>query len=397
MSINIKEQAKSLNDYAVKIRRELHAHPEIAFDLPFTESVVIRELESMGIKNIVKGIGGGHGVYADIKGSKPGQCLAIRSDMDALPIKEETGLEFASQNGCMHACGHDAHVSMLLACAKILSQPEVQKEICGTVRLIFQPSEEPANGAAVMVKDGVLNGVDKIIGMHTGNLWAGLKAGQIGWRVGAFMASTTTFDIALSGKSAHGATPHLAVDTITMAAQIINQLQTVISREISPFDAKVLTIGRIDGGTAHNIVAEACRLRGMIRCFSKENSDFMKQRIIEISEGAAKAMRGSASVEFSSDLPPVINDKDLTLKMRDIINEELGSEFACEIATPTTGAEDFSEYTKTVPGAFFYHCSTFGDGRDMPHHNSHFMVNEDVLWTGAAALAAFALNWQPGA
>ncbi len=395
MNINIKELAKSLNDYAVKIRHELHACPEIAFDLPKTESIVIRELESFGINNIVKGIGGGHGLYADIKGGKPGQVLAIRSDMDALPVKEETGLDFASQNGNMHACGHDAHMAMLLTCAKILS--EFKNDLAGTVRLIFQPSEEPANGAAVMVKDGVLNGVDKIIGMHTGNLWQGLKAGQIGWRVGAFMASTTTFDIALSGKGAHGATPHLAVDTITMAAQIINQLQTIISRELNPFDAKVLTIGRIDGGTAHNVVADFCRLRGMIRCFSQENSEFMKKRIVEIADCTAKSMRGSASVEFSSDVPPVINDRELTLKMRDIITEELGAEFAAEIETPTTGAEDFAEYTKTIPGAFFYHCSTFGDERDKPHHNSRFMVNEEFLWTGAAALAAFALHWQPGA
>lgn len=394
MSINIKEKAKSLNDYAVKIRRELHAHPEISFDLPFTESVILRELESFGIKDITHGVGGGHGVYADIKGHKPGKILALRSDMDALPVKEETGLDFAAQNGCMHACGHDAHVAMLLTCAKILSEPEIKKELSGTVRLIFQPSEEPANGAALMIKDGALNGVDKIIGMHTGNLWAGLKAGQIGWKVGAFMASTTTFDIELTGKGAHGATPHVAIDTITMAAQIINQFQTIISREINPFDPKVLTVGRIDGGTTHNVVADFCRMRGIIRCFSPENSDFMKKRIVEISEGVAKTMRGECKIEFSSDLPPVINDKDLTLKMRDIIDKELGADFEHEIDTPTTGAEDFAEYTKTVPGAFFYHCSTLGEGRDFPHHNSHFMVNESVLWTGAAALAAFALNWQ---
>lgn len=394
MSFNIKQKAQSLNDYAVKIRRELHAHPEIAFDLPFTESVILRELESFGIKDIKHGLGGGHGVCAEIHGEKSGKILAIRSDMDALPIKEETGLEFASQNGCMHACGHDAHVAMLLTCAKILSEPEIKKELPGTVRLIFQPSEEPANGAAVIIKDGVLENVDKIIGMHTGNLWSGLKAGQIGWRVGAFMASTTTFEIELKGKNAHGATPHLAVDTITMAAQIINQLQTVISREMNPFDPKVLTVGSINGGTAHNVVADYCKMRGMIRCFSSENSEFMKKRIVEISEGVAKSMRGESKVEFSSDLPPVINDKDLTLKMRDIIDKELGAEFEHEIETPTTGAEDFAEYTKYIPGAFFYHCSTLGGGRDFPHHNPHFVIDESVLWTGAAALAAFALNWQ---
>ncbi|MBQ7445134.1 MAG: amidohydrolase, partial [Clostridia bacterium] len=203
--MDIKKRAMELNDYAVGIRRELHAHPELSFDLPFTEGVVVRELETMGFKNIRRGIGGGHGVTADLVGAKPGKTLALRADMDALPIREETGLPFASENGCMHACGHDAHTAMLLAAAKLLS--EAKDELAGTVRFLFQPSEEPANGAAIMVKDGALDGVDTIVGLHTGNLWAGLKAGQIGWKVGPFMAATTTFNVELKGKSAHGATP----------------------------------------------------------------------------------------------------------------------------------------------------------------------------------------------
>ncbi|MBR1672696.1 MAG: amidohydrolase [Fretibacterium sp.] len=390
--MDIKKRAMELNDYAVNIRHELHAHPELSFDLPFTEGVVVRELEAMGVTNIRRGIGGGHGVTADLVGTKPGKVLALRADMDALPIREETGLPFASDNGCMHACGHDAHTAMLLATAKLLSG--AKDELKGTVRFIFQPSEEPANGAAVMVKDGALEGVDRIIGLHTGNLWAGLKAGQIGWKVGPFMAATTTFNVELQGKSAHGATPHLAVDTITMAAQIICQLQLIVSREMNPFDPRVLTVGRIEGGTTTNIVADACRFCGVIRSFSTENSTFMKERIVQTVEQAAASMRGTGTITFSSDLPPVVNDEALTLKMRDIIRAELGTEFEHEIAMPTTGAEDFAEYTKTIPGAFFYHCSTFGDERDRPHHNAHFMLNEAVLWTGVASLAAFALEWQ---
>ena len=390
--MDIKKRAMELNDYAVGIRRELHAHPELSFDLPFTEGVVVRELETMGFKNIRRGIGGGHGVTADLVGAKPGKTLALRADMDALPIREETGLPFASENGCMHACGHDAHTAMLLAAAKLLS--EAKDELAGTVRFLFQPSEEPANGAAIMVKDGALDGVDTIVGLHTGNLWAGLKAGQIGWKVGPFMAATTTFNVELKGKSAHGATPHLGVDTITMAAHIISQLQLIVSREMNPFDPRVLTVGHIEGGTTTNIVADFCRFRGVIRSFSTENSAFMKERIVQTVEQEAASLRGTGTVAFSSDLPPVVNDEALTLKMRDIIHKELGVEFEHEIAMPTTGAEDFAEYTKTIPGAFFYHCSTFGDERDCPHHNAHFMVNESVLWTGVAAMAAFALDWQ---
>ncbi|MBQ7445131.1 MAG: amidohydrolase [Clostridia bacterium] len=390
--MDIKKSAMELNDYAIGIRRELHAHPELSFDLPFTEGVVVRELEAMGFTNIRRGIGGGHGVTVDLVGAKPGKTLALRADMDALPIREETGLPFASDNGCMHACGHDAHTAMLLATAKLLSG--AQGELAGTVRFLFQPSEEPANGAAVMVKDGALDGVDTIIGLHTGNLWAGLKAGQIGWKVGPFMAATTTFNVELKGKSAHGATPHLGVDTITMAALIISQLQLIVSREMNPFDPRVLTVGHIEGGTTTNIVADFCRFRGVIRSFSTENSAFMKERIVQTVEQEAASLRGTGTVAFSSDLPPVVNDEALTLKMRDIIHKELGVEFEHEIAMPTTGAEDFAEYTKTIPGAFFYHCSTFGDERDCPHHNAHFMVNESVLWTGVAAMAAFALDWQ---
>ena len=390
--MDIKKRAAELNDYAVGIRRELHAHPELSFDLPFTEGVVVRELEAMDFKNIRRGIGGGHGVTADLVGGKPGKTLALRADMDALPIREETGLPFASDNGCMHACGHDVHTAMLLATAKLLC--EAKDQLAGTVRFLFQPSEEPANGAAVMVKDGALDGVDYIIGLHTGNLWAGLKAGQIGWKVGPFMAATTTFNVELKGKSAHGATPHLGVDTITMAAHIISQLQLIVSREMNPFDPRVLTVGHIEGGTTTNIVADFCRFRGVIRSFSAENSAFMKERIVQTVEQEAASLRGTGTVAFSSDLPPVVNDEALTLKMRDIIHKELGTEFEHEIAMPTTGAEDFAEYTKTIPGAFFYHCSTFGDERDRPHHNAHFMVNESVLWTGVAAMAAFALDWQ---
>ena len=389
--MDIKKRAMELNDYAVGIRHELHAHPELSFDLPFTEGVVVRELEAMGFTNIRQGLAQ-HGVTADLVGARLGKTLALRADMDALPIREETGLPFASDNGCMHACGHDAHTAMLLATAKLLS--EAKGELAGTVRFLFQPSEEPANGAAVMVKDGALDGVDRIIGLHTGNLWAGLKAGQIGWKTGPFMAATTTFNVELKGKSAHGATPHLGVDTITMAAHIISQLQLIVSREMNPFDPRVLTVGQIEGGTTTNIVAESCRFRGVIRSFSADNSAFMKERIVQTVEQEAASLRGTGTVAFSSDLPPVVNDEALTLKMRDIIHKELGAEFEHEIAMPTTGAEDFAEYTKTIPGAFFYHCSTFGDERDRPHHNAHFMVNESVLWTGVAAMAAFALDWQ---
>jgi amidohydrolase len=364
--------------------------------------VIVRELSKLGLDEIKSGQGQGHGVFATLRGKKPGpgKTLAIRADMDALPIVEDTGLPFASTNGHMHACGHDAHVAMLLAAAKLLAAK--REDLTGTVRFIFQPAEETTNGALSMITSGALENpqVDEVIGLHTGNIWEGLKPGQIGWRVGPMMASTSALTIEFQGKGGHGATPHLTVDPIVMAAETISQLQTLVSREISPFEPAVLTIGQITGGSTYNVIAGNCHLRGMIRTFNPEIDALLKKRVRETAEGVAASMRGQAAVAFSSDLPAVINDEACALRMRDIVVKTLGEEWVQEVALPSSGAEDFSCYLAKVPGAFFYHCSTFepcavvGEGRDYPHHNAKFDVNESVLWTGTAALAAYALGWQ---
>lgn len=391
-------QAKALNETIVELRRELHAHPELEHDLPFTESVVVRELAKLGLDEVKSGQGKGHGVFATLKGKKPGKVLALRADMDALPIQEETGLPFASTNGNMHACGHDAHAAMLLVTAKLLA--DAREELAGTVRFIFQPSEETINGALSMIESGALENphVDEIIGLHTGNIWDGLTPGQIGWRVGPMMASTSGLTIVFEGKGGHGATPHLTVDPIVIAAETIGQLQTLVSREVSPFEPAVVTIGKIAGGTTHNVIAGRCELRGTIRAFNPEVDGFLKKRIRETAEGVAASMRGGAAVTFTGDLAAVINDKACALKMRDIAAKTLGEEWVREVPLPSSGAEDFSFYLEKAPGAFFYHCSMFepspGAERNYPHHNSKFDVNESVLWTGSAAMTAYALHWQ---
>ncbi|MDR1376691.1 MAG: amidohydrolase, partial [Synergistaceae bacterium] len=266
---------------------------------------------------------------------------------------------------------------------------------------IFQPSEETINGALSMIASGALENpnVDEVIGLHTGNIWDGLEPGQIGWRTGPMMAATSTLAIVFEGRGGHGATPHLTVDPIVIATEAIGQLQTLVSREISPFEPAVLTIGKIAGGTAPNVIAGSCELRGTIRSFNPKIDAFLKKRIRETVEGVAASMRGRGTVSFSADIPAVINVEACVLKMRDIVAKTLGEKWVKEIALPSSGAEDFAFYLEKVPGAFFYHCATFepspdGTERNYPHHNSKFDVNESVLWTGSAAMAAYALNWQ---
>lgn len=390
--MDIKARSQKLNEYVTALRRELHSHPEVGHDLAFTESVVVRELEKLGLDEIKSGQGTGHGVYATLRGEKPGKTLALRADMDALPIKEETGLPFAATNGNMHACGHDAHTAMLLGAAKLLA--ESRGDLAGSIRFIFQPAEETFGGATGMIESGALDKVDAIIGLHTGNIWGGFTAGQIGWRVGAMMASTCTIKIVIEGKGGHGAMPHLTVDPIVIAAETIAQLQTLVSREVNPMDPAVFTVGKITGGSAHNVIAGSCELMGMLRAFKPEVDALLRERIRATVEGVAATMRGKATVDFYGDLPVLTNDRDSTLKMRDILTAELGGEWVREIELPTSGSEDFPYYLQKVPGAFFFHCASLGEGRDFPHHNSKFDIDESVLWTGVAAMTAYAVNWQ---
>ncbi|GHS95958.1 amidohydrolase [Synergistales bacterium] len=390
--MDIAKRAKELSEYIISIRRELHSCPEIDHDLPVTESVIARELSKLGLDDVKSGQGSGHGIYATLNGKRDGDVLAIRSDMDALPVKENTDLPFASQNNFMHACGHDAHVAMLLGAARILS--EQREELPGTVRFIFQPAEETIGGATSMIKSGALENpeVNEIIAIHTGNLWSGVAPGAIGFRAGAMMAATNAFKITLHGHGGHGATPHLTVDPIVMAAEVISELQTLISREINPFDPAVLTVGRIEGGTAHNIIAESCEMRAMFRAFSPKVAELLKERVVATVKGIAKTMRGSADVDFFLDIPAVMNDKNIALKMRNVVSESLGSEYAQELELPSSVSEDFAFYLQKIPGALFFHSAALSEGHNYPHHNPKFDIDESTLWSGAASLAAYALR-----
>ena len=395
---DIAEAAKKIEGKVIEWRRELHKIPELSHDLPKTVEFIVRQLESIGVDSIARDVGilgkgvKSCGIVAEIIGERAGKTLAIRADMDALPVKEEVDLPFASRNGNMHACGHDAHVAMLLGVAELLA--DRRKELSGKVRFIFQPAEETMNGASSMVLDGAMDGVETIIGIHTGTLWNQGKLGALGFRTGGLMASSDKFSANFKGKGGHGAIPHLAVDPVLMACQAVCQLQSLVSREVSPVSPAVVTVSMINGGSAFNIIPDTVSINGTLRTLDPDLRKFLQTRITETIEGVARNMRGEAEVNIFPGCEAVINDKEVVNKMVSIAKNVLGDDMVQEISEPTMGGEDFSVFLEKAKGAFFFHNGSFGDERDMPHHNPKFQLNESSLWSGVAAMTAFALSWQ---
>lgn len=388
----IAEQAKKMNDKIVAWRRHFHANPELGMETPKAEAYIVEELKKMGITKIQTGLAK-HGVAALIEGGKPGKVLGIRGDIDALNMAEDTGLPFAAKGGMMHACGHDAHIAILLATAELLMAH--REELKGTVKLIFQPGEETTAGAGLMIADGVLENpkVDAIIGLHTGGIWKEGVLGEVAYRYGAMMAATDFFSITFHGKGGHGAMPHLTVDPIAIACEAYMALQTIVSREISPLDSAVVTIGMFQGGTAENIVAPTCTLRGTSRALTRETHKKLKGRIQEICENVARGMRGEVTIEFRTSLPPLINDREMTDKLRKAAGDVIGPERVVEIMEPTMGGEDMACFLEKIPGTYFY-LPSFASADSYPHHHPKFDIDESVFWIGSATFTQFALTWQ---
>ncbi len=388
-----RERAKALNGQIVEWRRFFHQNPETGFDTPLSEAFIVERLREMGIDEIRTGVGK-HGVTALIRGEKPGKVLGMRADIDALPVREDTGLPFAAKNERMHACGHDAHAAILLGTAKILT--ENLKSMHGMIKLIFQPAEETSEGAPAMIRDGVMEdpAMDAIIGLHTGNLWKGLSSGMVGYRYGVLMAATDWFTVTFEGKGGHGATPHLTADPIAMACQAFSAIQTIVSRETSPLASAVITVGKINGGTAPNVIGPTCTISGTIRSLDPETRTMLSARLKAVCEGIARSMRGNADVKLTYGTPPLINDRDITDKLRQAAVDILGEEVVTEVPEPTMGGEDMAYFLEKIPGSFFFLPSMFGEGKDYPHHHPRFDLDEDVFWIGAAVMARFAMTWQ---
>ena len=356
-------------------RRHLHRNPELSFQEEETARFVYETLRSFG-NNLDLYRPTKTSVVARLIGAKPGRTLAIRADMDALPIEEENDFEFVSRNrGMMHACGHDGHTAMLLGTAKILSS--MKDEINGEVRFLFQHAEELFPGGAQELVDlGVMEGVDTVIGAH---LWAPLPVGKIGVAYGPMMGSPDTFWITIKGKGGHGAMPHQAVDSIAIGAQVVNNLQHLVSRNIDPMDNVVVSVTKFTGGTAHNVIPGCVEMLGTVRTLDPEVRKRVPELMERIVRGITEAHRASYEFEYQFGFRPVVNDEETTRAIEETVREVFGEE-TLEIVRPTLGGEDFSALQQEAPGTFFW----VGAGNEekgiiYPHHHPRFTVDEDAF------------------
>ena len=383
-----KNEAKKISDWIIEIRRELHKHPELMYEEFKTSELVRRELDGLGIpykSPIAK-----TGVLATI-GSGNGPCVALRADMDALPIHEETDVPFRSEiDGKMHACGHDCHTAMLLGAAKILKSKE--NEINGTIKLLFQPAEEGGAGGKLMREEGVLENpeVERIFGLH---VWPQMPTGQIGSREGTFLAATSFLDLTIKGVGGHAAVPHLTKDPVLTSAQVITNLQSIISRELDPLDSGVVSISAIHGGQAANVIPPEVKMLGTLRSLTMDGLLSLQKRVKEIAESVAKAHGCEAIVDYpGNDYPPTVNDSDMWKFAKEVGTDMLGKENVNDLDA-VMGGEDFAYYTQKVKGCFVV-LGMQNEKIDAIYsvHHPMFKADEDALHIGTALHTIFALK-----
>lgn len=390
--IDVRQQAKSLEKDVIQWRRELHQIPEIGVELPKTSAYVRRKLDDFGIEYSVLS---NMGIVATLYGEKGGSTLALRADMDALPISEETKLSFCSTNGNMHACGHDAHTAMLLGAAKILS--EYKEHLQGNVRFIFQPAEETTGGAKDMIEEGCLDNpkVDGIVSLHIGSLFPDVGSGQFGVRRGPIMASVDSFTVKVNGKGGHGANPHECIDPILILCEMVQSMQKIVSREIKPTHGAVITVGMIKAGTAVNIIPEQAEFAGTVRTLNPEDRLFIEERIKAIVNQTAELNRAEAEIVYRKYYPSTINSTEMVDFFMRCAEKIVGREGIVEIDEPSTGTEDVSYYFEKIPGVFSVLGSwkPHSDGRYYPHHSQKFHLEESVLWLGTAVSVQCALDF----
>lgn len=388
MLSEIKRIATEITPRLIEIRRHFHAHPELSGREYQTAAYVAGVLSSCGL-TVKEGVGK-TGVVGELKGGREShRYLAIRTDMDALPIHEMSQLEYASRNpGIMHACGHDLHTTVGLGTAMVLSS--LKDSLAGKIRFLFQPAEEIAQGASLMVADGAMKGIDAIFGVH---VFPSISAQVIGVRCGALTSAMDDLEITIQGEAGHGARPHQAIDAIWIAAQVITTLQQAISRTQNPLDPLVLTIGQIQGGRAANIIADQVKMVGTVRSLNPQLREGLDQWITNIVKGVCEMYGAKGQVNYKYCLPSVQNDPDLTKIIEKSALEALGEDKVISIAEPSLGAEDFAVYLEHAPGAMF----RLGVGKEGAHnyplHHPRFVLDESAIFAGVVTMAYSAYQY----
>jgi amidohydrolase len=360
-------------------RQDLHAHPELLYEVHRTAAAVAEKLAAFGCDEVVPGIGR-TGVVGVIRGNRPGgvrKVIGLRADMDALPLQEANELPYKSTvPGKMHACGHDGHTAMLLGAAKYLAET---RNFAGTAVVIFQPAEEGGAGGLAMVKDGLMErfGIEEVYGMHN---FPGLPAGEFSIRSGAIMAATDNLTIDIEGVGGHAARPHLAVDTILVGAQIVNQIQSIVSRNVDPLDAAVISICTFQAGSADNIIPQTARLRGTVRSLRPEVRDLLGKRVPEVVEATARAYGATAKVNLRRGYPVLRNHVRETAFAAAIAGQVAGAEHVDTDMAPVMGGEDFSYMLEARPGAFIF----VGNGDSAGLHHQSYNFNDDIIPFGTS-------------
>jgi amidohydrolase len=381
---------RPLENEIVSLRREFHRIPETAGEEHKTAALIAKKLLSWGIETRT-GIGG-TGVVAIIRGGVPGKTLAIRADIDALPVTEETGFDFASTHpGRMHACGHDGHIAIGLGTAKVLSA--LKDSLRGTAVVFFQPAEETVGGAEGMIADGVLEDpkANAVVGLH---IWPEFELGIFGVRPGPVMASVDKFEIDMMGKGGHGAMPHLCVDPVPIAAETVLAFQRIVAREVNPLDAAVITVGKIQGGTTFNVIPEKVTLTGTVRTLDGNVRTLIRRRMEELCTGIAAASRGSLRFGFEAGVPPTVNDAALSDRVAAVLGRAFGQDKMLGEFRPSMGGEDFARYQERVPGLYFF-LGTRTPAKDCvyPLHHPKYRFDEAVLPLGVRAFCEIALDF----
>ncbi len=383
--------ARELLPAVVELRRELHLHPELGLDLPRTQAAVIDALDGLGLEiSVGERLSS---VVADLTGGRPGPTIVLRGDMDALPMTEATGLDFASRTGdTMHACGHDAHTAMLVGAARLLCAHRDQ--LAGRVRFMFQPGEEGSGGAALMIADGVLEGVDAAFALHVA---PNVPAGIVAWRGGAALASADEFEITVTGRGGHASSPHWATDPVPVACEVVLALQTMVTRTTDAFDPAVVSVTQLGSGTANNVIPDFARMSGTVRAVSERTRRAVLARLTTVADGVAAAHDCTASVEVAEGYPVTVNDSTFAAFAAGVAGATLGDGRTFEMPAPVMGAEDFSYVLQRVPGAMVFlgvcppeHPNPFAAPAC---HSNRMILHEDVMADGIALHAAMATEY----